>query len=216
MKKSDQLPRREANGYREYQLPSGVWVPSMTTVLGHTKSDRDKKVLEDWKERVGEEKANHITKMAGANGEEFHQLCEDYLNGLDITEWPSPLAKASFIQTRKHLDRIYPLILEAPLFSERLKIAGRVDCIGLWDGQIAIIDFKTSRKMKKTEWIRDYFLQGTGYSLMFAEMTGLLVTKVVIIMTSLGDTDSNVWEINTSDYLEDTIRRVKSWEPPKK
>jgi hypothetical protein len=214
MKKPDVLPRRHTNGYREYQLPSGVWVPSMTTVLSETKPEADKKGLEDWKKREGEDRADHIIKMAAANGEEFHQLCEDYLNGIDITTWPTPLAKSSFIQVRKRLDNVIPLMQEVPLYSERLKIAGRVDCIGLWKGEIAIIDFKTSRKMKKMEWIKDYFLQGTGYSLMFADMTGFLIPKVVIIMTSLGDTECQHWEVNTADYMEETITRIKKWENP--
>ena len=88
-----------------------------------------------------------------------------------------------FCQIRPYLDKINNIhALEAPLYSKTLKLAGRVDCIGEYEGETAIIDFKTSSKTKREEWIQDYFSQEVAYAIMFQELTGLKVKKLVTIM----------------------------------
>jgi len=154
--------------------------PSVTTVIGEMK----KKSIMEWRQRVGPEEANRVSKRATTRGNKVHKLAEDYLNNLDLSKYrDDPLSLGLFHTVKPYLDRINNIhALEAPLYSHMLKLAGRVDCIAEYDGELSIIDFKTSSKPKKEEWIQDYFSQETAYAIMFQELTGLKVKKLVTII----------------------------------
>jgi genome maintenance exonuclease 1 len=154
--------------------------PSVTTVIGHSK----KKSIMEWRRRVGEEEANKISKRASTRGNKTHKLAELYLSNQDISKYKDdPMSMGLFYLIKPHLDSINNIhALEAPLYSRMLKIAGRVDCIAEYKGELAIIDFKTSTKLKKEEWIQDYFAQECAYAIMFQELTGLKVKKLVTII----------------------------------
>jgi len=154
--------------------------PSVTTVIGHSK----KKSIMEWRRRVGEEEANKISKRASTRGNKTHKLAELYLSNRDISKYKDdPMSMGLFYLIKPHLDSINNIhALEAPLYSRMLKIAGRVDCIAEYKGELAIIDFKTSTKLKKEEWIQDYFAQECAYAIMFQELTGLKVKKLVTII----------------------------------
>jgi len=154
--------------------------PSVTTVIGHSK----KKSIMEWRRRVGEEEANKISKRASTRGNKTHKLAELYLSNQDISKYKDdPMSMGLFYLIKPHLDSINNIhALEAPLYSRMLKIAGRVDCIAEYNGELAIIDFKTSTKLKKEEWIQDYFAQECAYAIMFQELTGLKVKKLVTII----------------------------------
>lgn len=154
--------------------------PSVTTVIGEMK----KKSIMEWRQRVGPEEANRVSKRATTRGNKVHKLAEDYLNNLDLSKYrDDPLSLGLFHTVKPYLDRINNIhALEAPLYSHLLKLAGRVDCIAEYDGELSIIDFKTSSKPKKEEWIQDYFSQETAYAIMFQELTGLQVKKLVTII----------------------------------
>ena len=164
---------------RRYLVDGMMW-PSVTTVIGHSK----KKSIMEWRNRVGEEEANAISKRASTRGNKCHKLCELYLENKSISKYSDdPLSMGLFYQIKPYLDSIDNIhALEAPLCSSLLKMAGRVDCIAEYNGELAIIDFKTSTKYKREEWIHDYFAQETAYAIMFQELTGLIPKKLVTII----------------------------------
>jgi len=164
---------------RTYLINDAVY-PSVTTVIGHSK----KASIMAWRKKVGEEEANKISKRASTRGNKCHKLCELYLSNLDVSKYKDdPLSMGLFHQIKPYLDSINNIhALEAPLYSKLLRLAGRVDCIAEYNGELAIIDFKTSTKYKREEWIHDYFAQETAYAIMFQELTGLQVKKLVTII----------------------------------
>ena len=175
-----QLPKLEKvtleSGTRYYVTPDGTKYPSVTTVI----SKRKKEQLREWRERVGEEVAKEISKAATVRGNSFHNNCEQYLNKEPVTESIGVM----FDRFTPHLDCISDIVcLEQHLYSDALRVAGQVDCIGYYKGKLSVIDFKTSSKFKRKEWIWDYFMQATAYSYMYEERTGIAVSDLVILIT---------------------------------
>lgn len=170
---------------RFYTTPTGVRYPSVTTVL----SKDTKEGLQKWIDRIGVEEANKIKNRAGNRGTKLHSLCEEYLKG-ELSKMKMsrlmPFDKMLFQQLYplldKHVNNVY--CLEQALFSHKYKLAGRVDLIAEWDDEIAVIDFKSSTKEKKEEYILNYFLQCTAYSEMFEEITGKEITKIVVAIAT--------------------------------
>ena len=164
---------------RRYLVDGMMW-PSVTTVIGHSK----KKSIMEWRQKVGEEEANKISKRASTRGNKCHKLCELYLENKSISKYSDdPLSMGLFYQIKPYLDSIDNIhALEAPLSSRLLKMAGRVDCIAEYKDELAIIDFKTSTKYKREEWIDNYFAQEAAYAIMFQELTGLIPKKLVTII----------------------------------
>jgi genome maintenance exonuclease 1 len=175
-----QLPKLEKvtleSGTRYYVTPAGAKYPSVTTVI----SKRKKEQLKEWRERVGEEAAKEISKAASARGNTFHTNCEQYLNKEPVTASIGDM----FDRFTPHLDCINDIVcLEQHLYSDALRVAGQVDCIAMYKGKLSVIDFKTSSKFKRKEWIWDYFMQATAYSYMYEERTGIAVSDLVILIT---------------------------------
>ena len=199
-----------ANG-RVYETPEGNCYPSVTTVLSNR--PEKKKSLAEWRKRVGEKKATEISTQAARRGTSVHRLVEDYLVDLrepDLNEMPTAIS--SFNSIRKSLDINLEVIrgIEVPLYSDRLKLAGRCDCVGQWSGKNSIIDFKTSKKLKKEEWIEEYFLQCTAYSLMFEERTGI-VTEGIVVLISVDDyKDPQVFMKSRNGYIDTLQELVKT------
>ena len=163
-------------GIRYYIDKNGGKFPSITTVLGKTK---DMSKLIEWKQRVGEEEAERISKQATTHGTKFHKECERYLLNEDFDH------SILFRAIRPTLDRISSVkCLETTLYSNYLGVAGTVDCIAEMDGDLSVIDFKTSRKTKKEEWIEDYFIQAAFYFYAFYERTNILPKNTKIIITT--------------------------------
>lgn len=168
---------------RFYTTPAGLKYPSVTTVLA---AASDKSWLKDWKKRVGEEEASKVLVQAGRRGTAVHELCEQYLkNDPDYKKGHMPSNIASFNSIKPFLDDNITTVggLELPLYSDKLRVAGRVDCLAKWNGHWAIIDFKTSRRVKNHEDIHDYFKQASCYSYMVYERIGILPKYIVIVMT---------------------------------
>ena len=198
------------NGKRQYLTPAGNSYPSITTIL----SAKENPAIEAWKKRVGEEEAARISKIAVTIGNSLHDNSEKYLKNQLTKEDISSLStmdKWMFKSFRSLLDRIDNVIaLETALYSDNLKIAGRVDCIAEFDGVPAIIDFKNSKKLKKEEWIEDYFLQATFYSYAFYERTGRLIENIRILVC-VRDGQIQVFEKNVKDYVKKLDNRVKEY-----
>ena len=177
-----QLERETIDGVRYYKVPEGdelLRLVSITSVTSH----KNRQFFADWRKKVGEEKANKITKQATSRGTDMHTLSENYL--LNIPELPQvqPLSEMLFGIAKPYLNKINNIhALENSLYSKVLGIAGTVDCIAEYNEELAIIDFKTSKKPKPREWIEHYFVQCAAYACMLYEMTGIMVKKFVIIM----------------------------------
>ena len=164
---------------RRYFVEGNAY-PSVTTVIGEKK----KKSIVEWRRKVGEEEANKVSKRATTRGNKCHKLAEDYLSNKPLDRYRDDvLSLGLFHQIRPYIDRINNIhALEESLYSHTLRLAGRVDCIAEYDEELAIIDFKTSTKFKREEWIQDYFSQETAYAIMFQELTGLKVKQLVTII----------------------------------
>ena len=164
---------------RRYFVEGNAY-PSVTTVIGEKK----KKSIVEWRRKVGEEEANKVSKRATTRGNKCHKLAEDYLSNKPLDRYKDDvLSLGLFHQIRPYIDRINNIhALEESLYSHTLRLAGRVDCIAEYDEELAIIDFKTSTKFKREEWIQDYFSQETAYAIMFQELTGLKVKQLVTII----------------------------------
>ena len=177
------LPRRNVNGQRLYETPDGSFYPSVTTITGQM----TKKAITEWRARVGEKEANRVSKAASSRGTSIHKLCEQYvLNQMDdVKVMPSnkEMFDAMSNHLRDHVDNIHGV--ESFLYSDFLRTAGQVDCIAEYDNELAIIDFKTSTKFKREEWVQDYFSQETAYAIMFQELTGVKVKQLVTIIACL-------------------------------
>jgi hypothetical protein len=189
---------------RVYTTPEGNRYPSVTTVIG---AGSDHSWLDAWKARVGEDEVKKISAQAARRGTAVHELAESYLkNDPRYTKGHMPANIATFNQIRpyldKHVDKIYGL--EVPLYSDQLRVAGRVDCIADWDQETAIIDFKTSKRKKKREDIDGYFIQASAYSMMTFERTGILPKKIVILMM-VDDGEPLVFIEKSRDWIEKFI-----------
>ena len=194
------LTRKTTEDGRRYFTPDGNAYPSITTVLGVLSKDG----IIEWRKRGGEEEANRISRQAATRGTAVHKLAEDYLDNLpDWNKGAMPANLASFNDLKTILDERLNNIYfqEEFLYSDRLKCAGQVDCIAEFDGQLSIVDFKTSRKPKKEEWITSYFIQASFYAAAFYERTGIPIKQGVILITVDGN-EPQVFKVNTYDYLE--------------
>ena len=203
------------NGGRGYETPEGKLYPSITTVL----SIRNKKGLHEWRERVGHDVANYIARTAATRGTAVHKMCEDYLNNQHL-EWPNEfekhksknfLAWCLFTQMRDTLSHINNIkCLESNLYSDKMGVAGQVDCIAEYKGKLSVIDFKTSTKEREDRYNENYYIQTCAYSLMFEERTGQTVEQCVILVITQ---DGTVQEFikQRDDYIPLLNNAIEEW-----
>lgn len=194
---------------RTYITPDGNKYPSITTVL----SLQSQEAMAKWRAKIGEEEAKKITTQAATRGTAVHQLAEDYVNNKeDWAKGAMPANLFAFNQIKpildKHVNNVWAQ--EVPLYSDKFMIAGRVDCIAEWDGELTIIDYKTSRKPKKEEWIQNYFIQAAFYAAAFYERTGVAIKQFAIVITVDGS-EPQVFRGKTFDYLEELYRVRKEF-----
>ena len=173
------LTREMIDGVRYYDTPDGKKLVSITSVISHY----NREIFREWRARVGNEEANKVTKQATSRGTDMHTLVEHYIKNEDLPT-VQPLSEFLFKQAKPDLDKIDNIhAIEQSLFSHELGVAGSVDCIAEYEGELAVIDFKTSKKPKPRKWIDHYFVQCAAYACMLYEMTGIMVKKFVIIMS---------------------------------
>lgn len=198
--KSETFP----DGKRYYTLEDGTKLPSVTTVIGLQK----KKAIMEWRKRVGEEKANQISRQASSRGTNVHTLCERYLNNEPLGDI-MPDAKEMFRSLRPHLDRINNIhYQETALWSKTLEMAGRVDCIAEYEGKLSVIDFKTSKRIKTLEDISDYFWQTTAYALMYEELIGQPIHNLVVIM-AVENEQPLIFKQKTEDHIDGLLNAIE-------
>ena len=167
-------------GKRFYVTPEGKKYPSITTVL----SGRNSEGLVRWRQSVGNDVANNIMRTAAKRGTAVHTLVENYLNNEELSN-QDVLPTALFTLLKPELDNINNIrIQEGGLYSDYYGVAGRVDCIADYKGVLSVIDFKTSTKEKKEEWIENYFIQGSAYCEMYEERFSGKIDQVVILIVT--------------------------------
>jgi len=176
-----ELERETIDGVRYYKVPDDEQLLRLVSITSIT-SHFNKEIFINWRKKVGEEEAERVTKAATSRGTDMHTLVEDYLHNRNLSN-VQPISDFLFKIAKTDLNRINNIYaLEGSLYSKQLGIAGTVDCIAEYDGELAIIDFKTSKKPKPREWIEHYFVQCMAYGCMLYELTGISVKKLVIIM----------------------------------
>ena len=204
------LETETIDGQRHYVLPDGVTkLKSVTTLLGEK---LDKTALLEWRAKVGEEEANRISTQAARRGTAIHNIAERYLlNESNYAKGEMPVNVESFLPIKSALDNHVDNIrgVELALYSKALGCAGRTDLVAEFDGKLSIIDFKTSRKEKKEDWIESYFLQSTIYSMMFQRLYGMEVTQVAIIITVDHEKKPQVFVKDRGLYVNRVIEVLK-------
>lgn len=203
----DHLKRVNENGKRYYKSPKGNKYPSVTTVLSVNSRD----AILEWRRRVGEKEANRISSFASSRGTRVHTMIERYLdNRDDYLEKSNHITRKNFYTMKPVLDeRIQKVHLqEASLYSDHLGLAGQVDCIGVFDDKLCVIDFKTSFKPKKKEWIHNYFIQKTAYAIAFEERTSIPIVNLVTLIVNDVDNEPQVFKEKRDNWVKplfDTI-----------
>ena len=198
------------NGFRKYRTPSGEAYASVTSVLSAT---ADKRHLQEWRDRIGHEEADKITRQAANRGTQMHKIFEDFLNNSLDTSAYNPIQYTKFLEAKaylaEHISKIHNI--EFALYSDRLKIAGRCDLLCEWDGELAIVDHKTSNRSKREDWITDYFIQKTLYACMVYELLGLKVKKIVTFIVVDDETVPQIFVKQPGDYLKQALERVRKY-----
>lgn len=213
------ISRESVEGKRHYCLPDGSKVPSVTTILDATKPAEKRIALANWKKRVGEAQAQQITTEAASRGTRMHKWLETYVKEGDMgLPGTNPFSKQShsmanvivFEGLGKHVTEFWGV--EVPVYYSGL-YAGTTDCIGVWKGLPAIMDFKQTNKTKKREWIEDYFLQLAAYALAHNVTHGTDIKQGVILMCSANN-EYQEFEVSGSDfemYTHKWLERVEQY-----
>ena len=196
---------------RLYTTPEGNKYKSITTVL----SNYNKKAIYEWRQAVGEEYANIVSRKAASRGTKVHKICEDYINN-EISELKMqmlmPDMKELFFKIKPDIDECVGKVYaqEQALYSDKYRIAGRVDLIAEWNGKLSVIDFKTSTKQKDEEDIQNYFMQCTAYALMFAERTGIWIDDIVVVIAT-EEGPEQIFEKQIHDYRQPLLVYVDKY-----
>lgn len=205
-----QLERTTIDGTRYYFVPDNdelIKLVSITSVISHI--NREKFI--GWRKKVGEEQANKITKRATSRGTDTHSLIESYLLNETLPS-VQPISEYLFKIAKATLNRINNIhCLESSLHSKILGVAGTVDTIAEFDKELSVIDYKTSKEPKPIEWIEGYFVQAMFYAMAFYEMTGIMVKKLVIIMTCENGECVVYEERNLKKYMKLVVKYIKEF-----
>lgn len=204
---SQKISDRIESGRRIYTTPDGMEYPSVTTILSAVS---DKSWLEGWRKAVGNDVADKITKESCARGTAMHNIIEQHLLNQDVSQFIDSPGYPLFRSLLIYLRKIKPISLELPVWSNNLKIAGRVDCIGLYENKLSIIDFKSSRKEKQADQIEHYFLQCTLYALSLFELLDIECKQIVILISS-NEGFPQVFKRETRDYVQTAINTVRHY-----
>lgn len=194
---------------RVYMTPEGQGLPSITTVLSILSRDG----IAKWRKKVGNEEADRISYRASTRGTAVHEIIEKYINNdEDFRDGYTPDIIQSFIDVRPILDdRIGAVYAqEAPLYSNHLGVAGRVDCVAEFDGKISIIDFKTSRKPKPTKFVTNYFMQESAYAIMWEERTGMPITQLVTII-AVDQSEPQVFIEHRDNWVRPLLETIEKY-----
>ena len=203
------LKTKTVDKKRFYVTPEGNEYPSITTVL----SPRGKEGLMKWRKRVGEKVANHICNKAATRGTKVHKMCEDFLNGEDMTHHKKDfLPYCLFNELKdKTFDNINEVIAqEVTLYSDKYRVAGRTDLIANYRNELSIVDFKTSTNERKDSYNENYYIQTAAYAEMFEELTGQPINQIVILVVTENGTVQEFIK-DKQEYLPLLEETLEEW-----
>ena len=206
------LKAKNVDGKRFYEhITTGEKYPSITSVL----SIRQKEGLIKWRQRVGEEVANHVMITSANRGTAVHKMVVDHLNNIDINNVEKYkkqfLTRMMFQVLKPVLNNINNISLqEAQMFSSNYTVAGRCDCIAEYEGELSVIDFKTSKGEKEEDWIENYFIQGAAYAEMYEEHFGTPINQIVILVVTEEGT-TQIFKKNKQEYLPKLKEAIESF-----
>jgi hypothetical protein len=190
--------------FRYYTTPGGRRYPSASSVTSLLTKD----AINAWRNRIGAEEADKISSMAARRGTDLHLACELYLKN-ELTPFKMlkmlPTTKELLLQVKptllNNINSIY--CIEQSLYSDDLKMAGKTDGAVIWNSIPTIIDFKTSKKKKLKEYIRNYCLQSTAYAIMFKERTGIEINQFVLIIAIEGEKTPQIVQEPIQPYIDE-------------
>jgi len=170
---------------RVYLTPDGESLPSVTTILGATK---DMTALNEWKKRVGEEKAKQITTEAAGVGTAMHANLERFIAGIQRQPGNNPVHvqanKMADVIIEQGLSKVNEVwAMEQSLYFPGL-YSGTTDLVGVYNNEPAVMDYKQTNKPKKEEWVEDYKMQLVAYILAHNEVYGTDIKRGVVFMCS--------------------------------
>jgi genome maintenance exonuclease 1 len=209
-----ELPKLERNtidGVRYYTISEENEVLKLVSITSVT-SHFNKEIFVKWRKKVGDEEADRVTKAATSRGTDMHTLVENYLYNHEVLPSVQPLSDFLFKISKHELNNINNIhCLEGALYSKQLGVAGTTDCIAEYGGELAVIDFKTSKKPKPRNWIENYFVQAMFYGMAYYEMTGTPIKKLVIIM-ACEDGECVVYEeYDLKKYMKLVVEYIKKF-----
>ncbi len=206
-----EVTEQHTAGKHFYKTPTGIIYPSVTTVLGH----KEKPYLKDWRNMLGKNKAKKETERCAKRGEAIHKLAEMYLSNAPYPDFLKGQDKqyvAGFNQLKIRLNNINNIrAQEVALYSDKLRLAGRVDCVGEYNGTLSIIDFKTSNNNKDRSMIEDYFIQCTAYAIMWFELTNEPIEDITIIMSVERGMVPLLFKEKIDKYIAPLLQRIDEY-----
>lgn len=208
------IQKTSESGYRYYVTPDGMKYPSVTTMTGFFTA----KGIVEWRNRVGHEKADSITRQAAAKGEKLHKAFEQYLMNEEVVI-DNPLTEEKFRKTRRWLDKNIETVhgVEIKLYSNVLRLAGQSDLFTtMKGGHKCVVDFKTSNKPKRIEWMKPYFIQETAYSLMIEEMYDVEVPYILTINNCDQENEPQIILNRRDDFVDDLVQMRLEYAKAKK
>jgi len=199
----------EGSTGRFYFTPEGKKYPSITTVLG----SQDKQWLTNWRTSLGPEKADKETKRAATRGTAVHLMIERWLNNDPNPTRGQELSHITEFNTlRLYLNQINNIICqEISVWSDLLRVAGRLDCVGEYQNTLSIIDFKTATNNKTLQAIEDYWLQTTAYALMIQERFNIQIDQAVIIISVERGAVPLIYKQPIEQYIAPLLKRINTY-----
>ncbi len=208
--------RSTVEGQRHYDLGEAK-LPSVTTILSATQPEEKRKSLEEWRKRVGADEAARIVDNSATRGTAMHTIIQSFIEGqyhLDLTNVGRNAHNMAQTIIDKGLDNKITEYygIEATLYYPDL-YAGATDLIAVHEGRDSIIDFKQTNRLKKREWIQDYFMQLAAYGMAHDYVYGTKIEKGIIMMC----TPENVYQefiiegLEYRRYKHDFLRRVDQY-----
>jgi genome maintenance exonuclease 1 len=199
--------------YQKHFRFDGQVYPSVTTILNATKPQETREALKQWRKRIGEKKAQQIVANACRRGISIHSAIKDFLIKKELPEEIESNEYWQSIQpVLEQIERVH--LIESAVYNSKQKYAGIFDCLGEWEGQLCLFDWKTASKPKKLEWIADYCLQVTAYIAAINNLYDVNITQGIVAV-ALSDRPAQIFYLD-ADYLlhywEQFLERLKLWE----
>ena len=209
---------QEEDGSRTYNVGNKK-IPSVTTILSATQSDEKKAGLDKWRERVGYQEAARITSQAALRGTEMHYVLENYIDGRGYLNMAPEGAQARLMahEIVNNLDLLKVVWGNEVSLAYEDKWAGATDVVGLYDEKPTIIDFKQSNKVKREEFVEDYYYQIAAYSLAHKKQYGPITQGLICVCTKdVIYQEFKMDELKLKQYEEKWLARVKKYYDNKK